>query len=380
MKDWIMDVLVFSGEGKCRIFAQSPSGRAEGTAGVPANIRMEVIELQEALLRGSSARRGNAIVGLGAAADERIIGEMGARLYSFLFTGDVDNLYKKSLIDAANAREALRIKLRIDGPSELATVPWETLYDTKTRQFLSAELRTLFTRSVETNTINRWVPKKLNILGMISGPTSYNGSQLPALDVDLERSKIESCLNHLIKDLGKATLSWTMSGSYKDLRRRLNAGNAGHEGEGWTVFHFIGHGDFDERTKQGYLILEEGGGSIGEARYPDTLAPLLTDAGGPQLIVLNSCNGARSASGDLFSSLAAALALAGVPSVIAMQFPVSDEMAIEFSARFYEYLADNYPIQKALAQTRIDLRGQRISEWISPVLFMQTPDGQLLTS
>ena len=53
-------------------------------------------------------------------------------------------------------------------------------------------------------------------------------------------------------------------------------------------------------------------------------------------------------------------------------------MAVEFSACLYEYLADKYSVQKALAQTRIDLRGRGINEWISPVLFMQSPDGQVL--
>jgi hypothetical protein len=357
-----------------QIIAQSPSGNATGTATLPRDLHRDVLELQQALLRGPLSRRGQTVSLFGAEADEKMIGELGAKLHSFLFAGDIANFYKRSLADASNAQEALRIKLRISDTS-LAAVPWEALYDPKNRIFLSAELRPTFTRAVESDALNLWCPKKLQILGMISGPATFDGYQLPSLDVDAERVKMESCLDSL-KSAGKATLSWTNSGSYRDFRRRLREPESG--AEGWTVFHFIGHGDFNENEKQGYLIFEESGGSAGEARYPDTLGPLLTDTGGPQLVVLNSCNGARSGSGDIFSSTAAALALAGVPAVIAMQFPVSDKMAITFSSLFYEYLADYYSVQKALAQTRIDLKGQRISEWISPVLFMQSIDGRLL--
>ncbi len=110
------------------------------------------------------------------------------------------------------------------------------------------------------------------------------------------------------------------------------------------------------------MIFEESGSLAGEARDTTTLGPLLTNTGGPQLVVLNACNGARSSSGDLFSSTAASLALAGVPAVLAMQFSVSDAMAVKFSGIFYDLLADGYSIQEAFAQTRIELRGLRIAD------------------
>lgn len=375
MKERILELLVVPDGEKCRIIAQSPSGLEQDIAVIPSDIHSDVLKLQEALLRSSTSRRGQAIAALGASADERMISELGSRLYSFLFSGTIGAFYKKTLAEASQAAEHVRIKLRIEGIRELASLPWEALYDPKSGIFISAYLRTVFTRSVQSEEVNSRAPKQLNILGMISGPRTFRGVGLAPLDVDQERSKMELALDPL-KAAKKATLSWTMSGSYRELRRRLN--NSTDQMEPWTVFHFIGHGDFDEKKRQGYLIFEEIGGSAGEARYPDSLVPLLTDAGGPQLVVLNSCNGARSAGGDLFSSTAAALALAGVPAVIAMQFPVSDEMAIKFSGYLYEHLAENYLVQQAVAQTRIDLRHDQISEWISPVLYMQS-DGRLLT-
>jgi CHAT domain-containing protein len=371
-----LEILVLPDGRKYQILAQSPSGKAEATAQPPKNIRNDILELQSALLRSSSLHRGQAASHLGLGADEKMVEELGGKLYSFLFADDIASFYRKSLQDAIQAGEKLRIKLRVDKLRELSRVPWEALYDVKTRTFLSAELKTLFTRAVDATDTAIRKPKKLHMLGMIAGPTSFGNAPLAPLDVDLEKIKIERALEPLRAD-DKVTVAWTISGSYRDFRRRLRSPDC--QTEGWTIFHFIGHGDFDESIGKGFLIFEQAGGSAGEARYPETLTPLLTDTGGPQLVILNACNGARSGSGDLFSSTAAALALAGVPAVIAMQFPVSDGMAIAFSEYFYTYLAEGYSIHQALAQTRIDLRGRRMAEWISPVLYMQSSDGQILT-
>jgi hypothetical protein len=54
-------------------------------------------------------------------------------------------------------------------------------------------------------------------------------------------------------------------------------------------------------------------------------------------------------------------------------------MAVAFSAHLYTFLSEGDPVQKALAETRLELKHEGISEWIAPVLYMQTDDGQLLT-
>jgi hypothetical protein len=375
-RERIMEVLVLPNGRKHRVLARSPSGVAESEPEAPKNLRSDIVELQNAVLRGATSQRGHGSIALSRSGNDRIMEEFGARLHSFLFQGPIDALYRKSLDDAQAVGERLRLKLRVEAGRELARVPWEATYDVRTRTFMSCELHTLFTRAVDypERTIRR--PKQLHILGMIAGPTKFLGASLAPLDVDLERARIEAALAPLIEK-EKATLAWTISGSYRDLRRRLRAPEA--QDDGWTIFHFIGHGDFDEHEERGFLVFEESGSLAGEARYAETLGPLLTDVGGPQLVVLNACNGARSSSFDLFSSTAASLALAGVPAVLAMQFPVSDAMAIKFSSIFYDLLAEEgYSIQEALAQTRIELRGLRIAEWVSPVLYMQSSDGMVV--
>ena len=81
----------------------------------------------------------------------------------------------------------------------------------------------------------------------------------------------------------------------------------------------------------------------------------------------------------MFSSVAADLIRGGVPAVIAMQFEISDNMAIAFSNALYAYLLDNLPIQSALAHTRLELKANHYGEWISPVLYMRGLNGEIFT-
>ncbi len=72
-----------------------------------------------------------------------------------------------------------------------------------------------------------------------------------------------------------------------------------------------------------------------------------------RLAVLNACEGARQSSTDPFSGVAQALVQQGLPAVVAMQFEITDVAAQLFSQDFYAALADNYPIDAALAQARL---------------------------
>jgi hypothetical protein len=114
----------------------------------------------------------------------------------------------------------------------------------------------------------------------------------------------------------------------------------------------------------------------------EVLAHLLTGRGGPRLAVLNACQTARSGSTrDLrpFGGVAAALVLGGVPAVIAMQFPITDRAACEFSASLYERIAAGGTIEEAVAEARRAIYAARPEslEWATPALFLRTETGRL---
>ncbi len=358
-----------------RIMASSPLGKAEELVVAPPKLKVDLVELQKAILRGS-IRGGSKHSMSGATSADKSIAEYGDRLFSFLFHSEIETLYRANFERAENEvpQQALRIKLRIDAP-ELAFVPWEALYDARAHRYLCPSLRTLFQRSADESDEIRGRPPPFRILGMIAQPTEYRGITLDSIDAEQERSEMAGVLEPL-EAAGKLTLSWTPSGNWPDFERRFFKPDFA---EGWTVFHFIGHGDFDPRQGLGFLLFEEAGSSGGEAVYADDLSLFLNEIpnGRPQLVVLNACNGARSREGDLFSSTAALLASGGVPAVVAMQFPISDEAAKRFSAKFYGSLAEGFPVHQAVARARMELKRLRFSEWISPVLYMRSRDGRV---
>jgi hypothetical protein len=145
----------------------------------------------------------------------------------------------------------------------------------------------------------------------------------------------------------------------------------------WHIFHFIGHGDFDPVSEEGRIALMDE--EDGDARFlhAEDLAQLLKDHWDLRLVLLNSCKGAQGSEHDAFSSTAATLVRPGIPAVLANQYEISDDAAIEFSRAFYEAVADGLPLDAAVGEARTSLSieiGDTL-EWGTPVLYMRSPDG-----
>ena len=91
-----------------------------------------------------------------------------------------------------------------------------------------------------------------------------------------------------------------------------------------------------------------------------------------RLVVLNSCEGARSDVSDPFSGVAGRLIERDVPAVIGMQFEITDPAAILFASEFYTVLAEGKPIDTAVSEARLAMiADQNDVEWATPALFMR---------
>ena len=104
---------------------------------------------------------------------------------------------------------------------------------------------------------------------------------------------------------------------------------------------------------------------------------MLADHRSLRLVLLNACEGARGSERDIFSSTASILVRRGLPAVLAMQYEITDQAAIEFARAFYEALADGLPVDAAVAEARkaVSLAVTNTVEWGTPVLYMRSPDG-----
>ena len=106
-------------------------------------------------------------------------------------------------------------------------------------------------------------------------------------------------------------------------------------------------------------------------------ANLLSDQDRLRLVVLNSCEGARTTLTDPYAGVATTLIGLGVPAVVAMQFEISDRAAIVFAEELYTNLIGRQdPIDAAVSEARKAIYSQVDPiEWATPVLFVREPDG-----
>jgi outer membrane protein assembly factor BamB len=343
-------VVLHSPAGECRTKMRFPFD------GPTLTNRLQALEI--ALLRSSGVRRRV------ATREEQIVQDFGRQLSEALLTGKVRTLFDLSRREAYEQDVGLRLKLRVQAP-ELSVIPWEFLYDEQEDEYLALARSTPVVRYLELPQPLKplTVTPPLHILGMVASPTDQD-----ALDTGRERKRLEDALKPLEED-GRVALTWIEGQTWRDLQRAMRNGE-------WNVFHFIGHGAYDEVKDEGLIALCDDGGRT-HLLSAGQLGRLLDDHGPLRLAVLNSCEGARGGTKEVLSSTAAVLMRRGVPAVVAMQYEITDRAAIEFTRAFYEAIADGQPVDGAVSEARIavSLALESTLEWGVPVLYMHAPDG-----
>lgn len=364
-----LDFVLEIGPGEGRDYPvaviHSPSGEARETMNFPFDTlalenRLQALEI--ALLRSGGKRRRV------LSNQEQTVRDFGEQLFNSLISGELRSRYDVSLNRAAEERKGLRIKIRIQSP-QLAALPWEFLFDGRQEEYLCLSTKTPVVRYIELPQPVQPLAVRLplRILGMVASPCD-----LPSLDIDREKQRIEEAVKGLISE-GLVELTWLEGQTWRALQRAMRGGP-------WHIFHFIGHGGFDTQTDEGVISFTDEKGR--EHTISATqLSRLLADHYPLRLVLLNSCEGARSGSRDIFSSSASILVQKGIPAVIANQYEVTDRAAIEFARSFYESIADGLPIDASMAEARkaISFAINNTLEWGIPVLYMRSPDGVIFS-
>jgi len=340
---------------------RSPAGEARETMRFPFDelaLENRLKDLQIGLLRSGGKRRQM------LSSEEQTVQDFGRALLDALLTGEVRSRYDVSWREAKQQGKGLRLKLRIQ-PPELAALPWEFLYDPRQAEYVCLSRGTPVVRYLELPQPIQplTVTPPLHILGMIASPRD-----LPLLDVVREKQRVEEAVKDL-RARGMVDLTWLAGQTWRDLQRAMRGGPR-------HIFHFIGHGGFDRNADQGLIALADEDG-LSALMHATELGRLLADHDSLRLVLLNSCEGARGGERDIFSSTASILVRRGIPAVVAMQYPITDRAAIEFSRAFYESLADGLPVDAAVSEARkaISLAVANTMEWGTPVLYMRSPQG-----
>jgi N-acetylneuraminic acid mutarotase len=291
--------------------------------------------------------------------------QFGKRLFDTVFSGEVYACFRSSLNEAATQNKGLRMRLRVD-TQDLSNLPWEFIYSAGLNRFLAWSIETPLVRYIEMPQpveILKVAPP-IKVLVMISSPSDFQ-----SLDVDQEWNRLKDALQPLISS-GQVQLERVEMATLSALQQRLRRSE-------YHIFHFIGHGGFDERAQDGVLVFEDENGR-GRPLSGQYLGTLLHDHKSLRLAVLNACEGARTSQTDPFAGVAQCLVQQGIPAVIAMQFEITDQAAITFAQEFYTAVVDGFPVDAAVGEARkaIVASGNDI-EWGTPVLFTRAPDGHI---
>jgi tetratricopeptide (TPR) repeat protein len=316
-------------------------------------------ELPLALLASSAKARW--------AADpaEQKVRLLGGELFKALMVDEVPGRLGVTRRQARAEGRDLRLTLRI-GPPELAALPWEFMYDPRSHseEFLSKNF--LLVRIPEELAALPPLPLRgpVRILALAACPTD-----LPALDIEHERRLLTEALAPGV-DSGQLEVQWATP-TRNGLTAALRQGP-------WHVFHFVGHGDFRAGSGQGRLMVENSAGTA-DPIPARALATMLGNHPTLRLAVLNACQSGRGTQSDPYSSTASALIRAGIPAVVAMQYPIGDEAAPLFSQSFYQGLACGQPIDQCVRYGREGIWNQMHTslEWGTPVLHLRSSNGQI---
>ena len=205
----------------------------------------------------------------------------------------------------------------------------------------------------------------MRILGVVASPRD-----LAPLDVAGERAAHRAGARAGRRH-GQVALDWLEPASPRSLRLALRDGT-------YHAIHYVGHSDFTA-TGNGVIYLEDADDGTPVEVDETLFANLLSDQNLLRLVVLNSCEGARTTLTDPYAGVATTLVQLGVPAVVAMQFEISDRAAIVFAEELYTNLIGRRdPIDAAVAEARKAIYADVDDvEWATPVLFVRDPDVEL---
>jgi CHAT domain-containing protein/sulfatase-modifying factor enzyme 1 len=360
-------VQVSSGQGDDLVVQvlESPAGQAAGSFRLPWS------PAEWPLIRASLGRGNRDLDAAGFRSFPPSPQQIGEELFRALFSGQVGLLWARSLGVVPDLGLRLQLRFKLDrqppGASLLHALPWELLRQPDTRDFLALSRQTPVVRYLEVprpvSPLRR--PPVLLILVVISAPTG-----LPSLDFVRERREVQEAwgkqpeveVEVLEKPCARALREAVLSRPY-------------------NILHFIGHGKLDPQTGEGLLFFEDENGAA-DPVPGEALVTLLKDVKSLRLVFLNACDTARAAREeglDPFAGVATALVMAGLPAVVAMQRPISDEAAITFSRAVHLRLAAGEPLDTAVTEGRqaIFASDHSSMEWAIPVLFTRIGDGLL---
>lgn len=288
--------------------------------------------------------------------------EVGQALYGVLFPeGEVRDSLAEALVVSRAERRPLTMQLHLDAASPaLAHYPWELVHDGQS--FLVADGAIALARYVDSAPALTPARVEMPLRILVVSPRPVN------LASPTQRSAALAALEPL-RQRGLVHVDVLTPPTYAALRQVLSSA-------GYEILHFdgpSGYGLLDGQDPQAYLVFEDeqagafpvAGATLHNALFLSqlrlaVLTPPFVETARPRYLpALTSLAG-----------LAPALVKAGVPAVVAMQYPLSDEQNGRFAAQLYRSLAERAPLGTAVAHARGQLLPPEGARFV-PAVYLQ---------
>ncbi len=309
--------------------------------------------------------------------DQALFQEIGDTLFRALFRDQVQDLFFALYSQRVQGDEDASLRLRLnvhDDALALAALPWEFMWHGDV--FLATQINTLLTRqllNLEYGDI-----ESLQVEG--KPQTLIVVPQVNNLDTDRELKAITQALDAAQIPYDALTGRVTRQALDDALAQKP-----------YAILHFIGHGAVEEDEDgviHGMLRLNAADEDLPPGEDEDwitevELQSLLGNHKSLKLVVLNGCEVGEVNSrpeGEGFWGVVPALLRAGVPAVVAMQYPIRDDVAIQFAETFYRRLctgqwAGRVDFAVTLARNACFLAFPDDRGFATPVLYLRSKDG-----
>lgn len=294
---------------------------------------------------------------------------LGGHLFEAIFNGKVRKFFEERLSEAQKAGQSLVIRLRFqEKAADLADLPWEYLYYEHDQQFLSTRNKIVLTRDVafdkEPETL---APESspITILVVVASPKNL----APVRGADRVIEAMQNIFSQ-VKVLEAPTQNSLLD-------------KLGETENGPHILHFIGHGRYERgSTDASIALLLENNGNASWVNA-SSFAELFVQTGiFPRLVLLHLCESAADPTEEItdntdpifianFARLGRQLLRIGIPAIVAMQYPIPHQLAVDFSQFFYRDLANGKSIDDAVQRSRFRIaKGYSSRDFGTPVLYM----------
>lgn len=285
--------------------------------------------------------------------DEAALREFGTKLYELAFPHPVCCHFEERvwpLIEHSpegEAQLALSLWLHRELDASVLALPWELIYLQCGETFLATDPRVALSRSYA-DWINRARPAAsadaaLRILLIRCQPKEPELGAIASLS-------LVNRLGEIAAQTGRLELLPILA----DCRPKAIADAL--DAQRPDIVHLLAHGRFaDDQTE--FALCDPGTGRaiwFADRRLANLIKPYP-----PRLVLLHACEGARGSPMRSFANGAAWLVKARLPAVLAMQYPITNDVASRFANALYLRIANGDDLDQAVQSARAKLSNEQ---------------------